>query len=147
MAEGPVFDRSLITVIFVLGGPGVGEFVNRVVEQTSLGQLHQADYHLAEWRDAVSGKGTQCEKLVHDYGFVHLSGTFLRTRPGDNSLPPKLTSLAVPAGDLLRAEQNRPGSTYGEMISTYIREGQIVPMEVTVKVRSHPPRPGYHPHA
>jgi adenylate kinase family enzyme len=39
------------------------------------------------------------------------------------------------AGDLLRAEQQRPGSTYGEMIQTYIKEGQIVPMEVTVKVR------------
>jgi hypothetical protein len=38
MAEGPVFDRSLITVIFVLGGPGVGEFVNRVVDmKPSLG--------------------------------------------------------------------------------------------------------------
>ena len=40
------------------------------------------------------------------------------------------------AGDLLRAEQNREGSQYGQMIKEYIREGQIVPMEVTVKVRS-----------
>lgn len=48
---------------------------------------------------------------MQDYGFAHLS-----------------------AGDLLRAEQQRPGSTYGEMIQTYIKEGQIVPMEVTVKV-------------
>ena len=38
------------------------------------------------------------------------------------------------AGDLLRAEQNREGSQYGEMIRKYIREGQIVPMEVTVKL-------------
>ncbi|THH27623.1 hypothetical protein EUX98_g6560 [Antrodiella citrinella] len=38
------------------------------------------------------------------------------------------------SGDLLRAEQNRPGSTYGEMIRTYIKEGQIVPMEVTIKL-------------
>lgn len=38
------------------------------------------------------------------------------------------------AGDLLRAEQNRPGSRYGDMIRTYIKEGQIVPMEVTVKL-------------
>jgi hypothetical protein len=42
----PVFDKAKITVIFVLGGPGVG-------------------------------KGTQCEKLVQDYGFVHLSGECL----------------------------------------------------------------------
>lgn len=58
-----------------------------------------------------AGKGTQCERLVRDYGFAHLS-----------------------AGDLLRAEQNRPGSQFGEMIKTYIKEGQIVPMEVTVKL-------------
>ncbi|PWW76052.1 UMP-CMP kinase [Tuber magnatum] len=56
-----------------------------------------------------AGKGTQCQNLVRDYGFVHLS-----------------------AGDLLRAEQNREGSEFGELIKTYIREGKIVPMEVTV---------------
>ncbi len=38
------------------------------------------------------------------------------------------------AGDLLRAEQVREGSQYGDMIRTYIREGTIVPMEVTVKL-------------
>jgi len=58
-----------------------------------------------------AGKGTQCSKLVEDFGFCHLS-----------------------AGDLLRAEQDREGSSYGEMIRTYIREGNIVPMEVTVKL-------------
>lgn len=56
-----------------------------------------------------AGKGTQCANLVRDYSFVHLS-----------------------AGDLLRAEQARPGSEFGELIKTYIREGAIVPMEVTV---------------
>jgi UMP-CMP kinase len=56
-----------------------------------------------------AGKGTQCANLVRDYGFKHLS-----------------------AGDLLRAEQDRPGSEYGEMIKTIIREGQIVPSEVTI---------------
>lgn len=55
------------------------------------------------------GKGTQCEKLVQGKGFVHLS-----------------------AGDLLRAEQKREGSEYGDMIKQYITEGKIVPMEVTV---------------
>ncbi|KAK6536033.1 hypothetical protein TWF281_000279 [Arthrobotrys megalospora] len=55
------------------------------------------------------GKGTQCAKLVKDYGFVHLS-----------------------AGDLLREEQTREGTDYGELIKTYIREGKIVPMEVTI---------------
>ncbi|KAI9314104.1 adenylate kinase-domain-containing protein [Dichotomocladium elegans] len=56
-----------------------------------------------------AGKGTQCENLKRDYGFVHLS-----------------------AGDLLREEQKRPGSKYGELIKHYIREGLIVPMEVTI---------------
>jgi len=58
-----------------------------------------------------AGKGTQCANLVKDFDFCHLS-----------------------AGDLLRAEQNREGSEYGEMIRTYIKEGQIVPMEVTIKL-------------
>jgi len=56
-----------------------------------------------------AGKGTQCAKLVNDFGFCHLS-----------------------AGDLLRAEQNREGSQYGDLIRTCIREGTIVPMEVTI---------------
>ncbi|TGJ87973.1 hypothetical protein E0Z10_g743 [Xylaria hypoxylon] len=56
-----------------------------------------------------AGKGTQCERLVAEYGFTHLS-----------------------AGDLLRAEQNRVGSQYGELIKDYIKNGEIVPMEVTV---------------
>ncbi|EOO01930.1 putative uridylate kinase protein [Phaeoacremonium minimum UCRPA7] len=58
-----------------------------------------------------AGKGTQCAKLVSDYGFTHLS-----------------------AGDLLRAEQDRPGSQFGQLIKDYIREGKIVPMEVTVQL-------------
>lgn len=55
-----------------------------------------------------SGKGTQCEKIVNKYGYVHLS-----------------------AGDLLREERTREGSQYGEMIETRIREGKIVPVAVT----------------
>jgi len=58
-----------------------------------------------------AGKGTQCSKLVKDYNFCHLS-----------------------AGDLLRAEQTREGSEYGELIRTIIREGKIVPSHVTLKL-------------
>ncbi|KAL2821042.1 adenylate kinase-domain-containing protein [Aspergillus granulosus] len=61
-----------------------------------------------------SGKGTQSVNLVRDYGFTHLS-----------------------AGDLLRAEQVRPESQYGELIKSYIREGKIVPMEITVALLSN----------
>ncbi|KAK7204679.1 adenylate kinase-domain-containing protein [Myxozyma melibiosi] len=55
------------------------------------------------------GKGTQCANLVRDFNYVHLS-----------------------AGDLLRAEQAREGSQYGELIKTHIREGIIVPQEITI---------------
>jgi adenylate kinase family enzyme len=39
-----------------------------------------------------------------------------------------------PAGDLLRAEQQREGSQYAALIQKCIKEGLIVPMEVTVKL-------------
>ncbi|KAK5639379.1 hypothetical protein RI129_011871 [Pyrocoelia pectoralis] len=55
-----------------------------------------------------AGKGTQCQNIVKEYGFVHLS-----------------------AGDLLRDERSKPGSEYGELIEEYIREGKIVPVEIT----------------
>lgn len=55
-----------------------------------------------------AGKGTQCSFIAKEYGFVHLS-----------------------AGDLLREERQRPGSEYGEMIEEKIRNGEIVPVEVT----------------
>lgn len=36
------------------------------------------------------------------------------------------------AGDLLRAEQKRPGSEYGALIQNYIKDGLIVPKEITI---------------
>jgi len=58
-----------------------------------------------------AGKGTQCGKLVETFGFCHFS-----------------------AGDLLREEQNRDGSQYGELIRNCIQEGAIVPSQVTMKL-------------
>lgn len=55
-----------------------------------------------------AGKGTQCTKLVEKYGFVHLS-----------------------AGDLLRDER-QSGSENGELIDRMIKEGQIVPVKITL---------------
>ena len=55
-----------------------------------------------------SGKGTQCTRIKEYFGYEHLS-----------------------AGDLLRAEKET-GSEVAEMINTYIKEGKIVPAEVTV---------------
>uniref|UniRef100_A0AC34QL41 UMP-CMP kinase n=3 Tax=Panagrolaimus sp. JU765 TaxID=591449 RepID=A0AC34QL41_9BILA len=58
-----------------------------------------------------SGKGTQCSKIQDNLGFVHLS-----------------------AGDLLRAERQRKGSEFGELIEEHIRNGTIVPVEITCKL-------------
>ncbi|XP_047327510.1 UMP-CMP kinase 3-like [Impatiens glandulifera] len=57
-----------------------------------------------------SGKGTQCAKIVETFGFTHLS-----------------------AGDLLRAEITS-GSENGTMIQNMIKDGKIVPSEVTIKL-------------
>lgn len=56
------------------------------------------------------GKGTQCGKIVEKYGFIHLS-----------------------AGDLLRKEK-ASGSKDGDMIEHCLREGKIVPVEVTINL-------------
>ncbi|KAH8358989.1 hypothetical protein KR093_003668 [Drosophila rubida] len=55
-----------------------------------------------------AGKGTQCAKIVERFQFTHLS-----------------------AGDLLREERAREGSQFGQLIEDYIRNGRIVPVEVT----------------
>ncbi|XP_019700816.1 UMP-CMP kinase [Harpegnathos saltator] len=55
-----------------------------------------------------AGKGTLCRYIVERYGYVHLS-----------------------AGDLLREERAKPGSQYGELIETHIKNGTIVPVEIT----------------
>ncbi|XWS47654.1 hypothetical protein CRYUN_Cryun13aG0002700 [Craigia yunnanensis] len=57
-----------------------------------------------------SGKGTQCIKIVETFGFTHLS-----------------------AGDLLRREISS-NSADGAMILNTIKEGKIVPSQVTVKL-------------
>ncbi|XP_067004535.2 UMP-CMP kinase [Anabrus simplex] len=55
-----------------------------------------------------AGKGTQCKNIMKEFGYVHLS-----------------------AGDLLREERSKPGSEYGELIEQHIRNGTIVPVEIT----------------
>lgn len=55
-----------------------------------------------------AGKGTQCSRIVQNFGHVHLS-----------------------AGDLLREERAKPGSEFGELIEHHITNGTIVPVEIT----------------
>ena len=56
----------------------------------------------------AAGKSTQCSKLVEEFGCVHLS-----------------------AGDLLRAERES-GSEVAQLIESFIREGAIVPVNITI---------------
>lgn len=58
-----------------------------------------------------AGKGTQCSNIVENYNYTHLS-----------------------AGDLLRAERAREGSEFGQLIASYIKEGRIVPVEITINL-------------
>ncbi|KEP66505.1 UNVERIFIED_CONTAM: UMP-CMP kinase [Hammondia hammondi] len=56
-----------------------------------------------------AGKGTQCELLTKHHRVFHIS-----------------------AGDCLREERQRPNSKDGELIQECIREGRIVPVEITL---------------
>lgn len=54
------------------------------------------------------GKGTQCERIVRDYGFTHVS-----------------------VGELLRNEINS-GSDKGKEILEFVQKGDMVPQSITV---------------
>ncbi|KAJ1343855.1 hypothetical protein BSLG_001587 [Batrachochytrium salamandrivorans] len=57
-----------------------------------------------------SGKGTQCDILVKQFGFAHLS-----------------------TGDLLRDEVNR-GTDLGSRLDSDMKQGKMVPLEITIKL-------------
>eukprot|EP00914_Ancora_sagittata_P029166 GHVO01057659.1.p1 GENE.GHVO01057659.1~~GHVO01057659.1.p1 ORF type:complete len:213 (+),score=33.07 GHVO01057659.1:90-728(+) len=58
-----------------------------------------------------SGKGTQCERVADKFKFYHIS-----------------------AGDCLREEMSQADSEYGELIDQYIKDGKIVPVEITCQL-------------
>lgn len=58
----------------------------------------------------ASGKGTQCDRIVQEFGFSHIS-----------------------TGDLMRAETSK-NSKLGEQIKKIQKEGKLVPFEITVQV-------------
>jgi len=58
-----------------------------------------------------AGKGTHCGKLATNYPIAHLS-----------------------MGDILREEQEKPGSRWGELIRRNILEGVIGPPEMSVSL-------------
>ncbi|CAH8605203.1 unnamed protein product [Schistosoma haematobium] len=55
-----------------------------------------------------AGKGTVCQQIVKEYGFVHLS-----------------------AGELLRQARDSPGSEFASEIQEHMKNGTIVPAEIT----------------
>lgn len=57
-----------------------------------------------------AGKGTQCERLAQEFGIKHLS-----------------------AGELLRQER-LTGSEKGKLIESYLKEGKIVPVELSLSL-------------
>ncbi|TPX38130.1 hypothetical protein SmJEL517_g00167 [Synchytrium microbalum] len=72
-----------------------------------------------------SGKGTQCDRLVEEFKYVHLS-----------------------SGDLLRAEV-ASGSELGQQLDAIMKEGKLVPLDVTLRLireameRADPNAPGF----
>ena len=61
-----------------------------------------------------SGKGTQCAKLAQEYGFKHVS-----------------------PGALLREEQSKPGSSFGDIIKSYMKDGRVMPGNLTIELLEH----------
>ncbi|XP_057340774.1 UMP-CMP kinase isoform X2 [Microplitis mediator] len=70
-----------------------------------------------------AGKGTTCHNIVKKTGYVHLS-----------------------AGDLLREERAKPGSEFGDIIETHIRNGTIVPVEITCSLLDRAMQSSPNPH-
>jgi len=70
-----------------------------------------------------AGKGTLCRYIVDYYGYAHLS-----------------------AGDLLREERAKPNSEYGELIETHIKNGTIVPVEITCSLIDRAMQTSKNPH-
>ncbi|XP_046397176.1 UMP-CMP kinase 2-like [Ischnura elegans] len=58
-----------------------------------------------------SGKGTQCEKIVNHFGYIHLS-----------------------AGDLLRKEWAKQNSKYHDTLEHCFRNVKVVPSEITFRL-------------
>jgi len=58
----------------------------------------------------ASGKGTQCEKLIEEFGYTHIS-----------------------TGDLIRSEVAK-GTKEGEKMKKLMNAGALVPFDLTVQI-------------
>ncbi|CEQ42251.1 SPOSA6832_04054, partial [Sporobolomyces salmonicolor] len=120
--SAPAFDPKEVTVIFVLGGPGAGSsFPSPLPRQPEFTRAHRARF---------------CRSRSSVRSFVRPArppSAYTRSTRQGHPMRPSRQGLQL-SGDLLRAEQARPDSQYGAMIKDYIKEGKIVPMEVTIKL-------------
>ncbi|EYC05383.1 hypothetical protein Y032_0082g1550 [Ancylostoma ceylanicum] len=89
-------------------GLTIGSTIGRVLTMAPSQKVYNVVFVLGP---PGSGKGTQCIKIHENLGFMHLS-----------------------AGDLLRAERQREGSQFGQLIENHIKNGTIVPVEITCKL-------------
>ncbi|XP_041805230.1 UMP-CMP kinase [Chelmon rostratus] len=86
----------------------VSQWVPSLLDRVSLMMKPQVVFVLG---GPGAGKGTQCSKIAEGYNYTHLS-----------------------AGDLLRDERAREGSEFGQLIDNYIKEGKIVPVQITINL-------------
>lgn len=122
----------------------VDDIEEQLISQTAVQQIIHSD-KLADhvFRDLVQAISGVCvgrsRSWQRDAMQPHLQGLHL------TSLIQQLTDrhfhtkqefgfTHLSAGDLLRAERNTEGSQYGELIEEHIRNGTIVPVEITCKL-------------
>ena len=79
----------------------------------TLGQLPAGSKIIFVLGGPGSGKGTQCDRIVKKYKLTHLS-----------------------AGDLLR-EEVKSGSATGQQLESVMKEGKLVPQEVSTFASRH----------
>ncbi|XP_021728813.1 UMP-CMP kinase 3-like isoform X2 [Chenopodium quinoa] len=84
--------------------------MNQYGWQDSIGKLQNRDIIVYVLGGPGCGKGTQCSKIVHHFGFTHLS-----------------------VGELLETEV-KSGSETGKMIQEFKKEGKLVPSEVVANL-------------
>ncbi|KAL5483844.1 hypothetical protein EMCRGX_G020260 [Ephydatia muelleri] len=104
--------------------PPIGSNTNRVGSDTQLAAKLKDTPLIFVLGGPGSGKGTQCDRIVQDFGFTHLS-----------------------AGDLLREEVAK-GTSQGKQLEEMMKQGKLVPAEVTVgllkqAILSHPEAVGF----
>ena len=74
----------------------------------------------------ASGKGTQCEKMVEEFGYTHIStGDLMRL---------EMATVSFNDNIFKHSSNNLQGSKEGERIKKIVADGGLVPFEVTVQL-------------